>query len=241
MVAVHRVVAADDARDAEGAVGARRGAPAFDLLHEARARVRLRVAAVGEAVHEQLADLEARREFDERVQVLEARVHAAVGCEADEVHARGDGEGVADHGVRRERARGDGFVDAHEVLAHDRARAEVQVADLGVAHLAFRETHGVPAGAQGGVRVGRPETVEDGGGSERDRVARPRLREPPAVQHHEARGGKASSVRGLLAHAAAFTIAMKGSGFSEAPPTSAPSTSGSESSSAAFSGFTEPP
>ena len=53
-------------------------------------------------------------------------------------------------------------------------------------------------------------------------------------------GPAGSGVIGAIGSAAA-TIAAKSSGSRLAPPTSAPSTSGWETSSSAFSGLTEPP
>ena len=74
-VAIHRVVAADHGADA---ADAGLGRPALDLLEEARAGLRQRVAAVGEGVDHEILDLELLGELDQRVQVLDARVHAAV-------------------------------------------------------------------------------------------------------------------------------------------------------------------
>ena len=66
---------------------------------------------------------------------------------------------------------------------------EVQVAHLAVAHLALGQPHGAPAGRQRRVRVALPQLVEDGGAGERDRVARTRLGEAPAVEHDQAGAG----------------------------------------------------
>ena len=67
---------------------------------------------------------------------------------------------------------------------------------------------------------------------ELDRVPRTRRRAAPPVEDDE---------RYERERAAASHIATNESMSSDAPPTSAPSTSGCASSSAAFSGFTEPP
>ncbi len=120
-----------------------------------------------------------------------------------------------------------------EVLAHDRAGAQVEVTDLGVAHLPLGQPDGAPGGGERGVGVGGPQLVEHGSVGERDRVAGTRLGETPAVQHDETGARHAQE--------AACTIAANESASSEAPPTSAPSTSGRASSAGAFSGLTEPP
>ncbi len=75
LVAVHREVPADDRADTAGA------GPGHPLLHtrqEAGARVGRRVAPVGEGVHDQVGHLQLRGEVDQRLEVLEARVHAPV-------------------------------------------------------------------------------------------------------------------------------------------------------------------
>src|ERR1700689_1442938 len=110
-------------------------------------------------------------DVDQRVQVGEARVHAAVGDEADQVHAGRVAHGRHEDGVGGEGAIGDGVFDAREVLAHDGAGAEVEVTDLGVAHLPFGQAHGAAAGGELRVRVGRPELVEDRRVGERDGIA----------------------------------------------------------------------
>ena len=93
-------------------------------------------------------------------------------------------------------------------------------------------TDGGAGGAELRVRVAGDEPVEHGRLGERDRVPRPGRGEPPPVEDHE---------RYERDRDAASQIARNESGSSDAPPTSAPSTSGCPSSSRAFSGFTEPP
>ena len=112
----------------------------------------------------------------------------------------------------------DRLVDAGEVLRDDRARAEVEVPDLGVAHLALGQPDALAHRDQLRVRLGVPQLVEHRRVGERHRVARPVGREPPAVEHDQDDVGDA--------HArAASTIAANESACSEAPPTSAPSMS----------------
>jgi hypothetical protein len=83
-VAVHRPVAPDDRPDA-GPLGG------VELGQEGGAGVRQRVAAVGERVHDDVLRAELARERDQRAQVRERGVHAAVGDEPDQVHAAGPG------------------------------------------------------------------------------------------------------------------------------------------------------
>ena len=147
----------------------------------------------------------------------------------------------ADHGILGERPVGHRIVDPGEVLAHDRAGAEVEVTDLGVAHLALGQPDGPAAGGQLRVRVGRPQRVEHRGAGEVHGVPGPRGGQAPAVEHDEAGRGDGQRHRpgrpsareqdlrgprnGGLAHpaSAASTIAANASGSRLAPPTSAPS------------------
>src|SRR3954467_8157894 len=102
--------------------------------------------------------------------------------------------------------------------------------DLGVAHLPRRQADRLARGLQGRVRVLGPEAVEDLRVRELDRVPGARRRAAPAVQDDERYEGEA-----------ARQIPVNDSTSSDAPPTRAPSTPSSASSSAAFSGLTEPP
>src|SRR5262249_47257310 len=137
----------------------------------------------------------------------------------------------------------DRVVDPGEVLLDDRTGAEIEVADLGVPHLAVRKAHVATRGGQGRVRIRGPELVEVRRLRLRDRVARAIRRQAPAVQDDQRqRGqGEAWGAGGRRAHGAESTIAAKSRGSRLAPPTRAPSTSGCPTSSAAFSGLTEPP
>ena len=99
-----------------------------------------RVAPVGEGVQHDLRNALAGGELDAGAQVGEAGVDAAARDQADQVQRSG---AVArrracrpQRRVLEEAAVRDRLVDAGEVLLDDRAGAEVQVADLGVAHLA---------------------------------------------------------------------------------------------------------
>ena len=106
------------------------------------------------------------------------------------------------------------------------------MADLGVPHLPAREADRLAGGFERRVRVAAPELVEDGCVRELDGVPRPRRRAAPAVEDDE---------RYERIRAADWQIAVKESTSRDAPPTSAPSTSGWDRISSAFSGLTEPP
>ena len=79
-------------------------------------------------------------------------VHAAVGEQAHEVNGAALGDGAVDrlgeHGVVEERAVLDREVDARELLVDDAAGPDVEVPDLGVAHLALGQADGQPGRAR---------------------------------------------------------------------------------------------
>src|SRR5207248_9377951 len=187
------------------------------------------------------------RQLDQRLQVTLGRVDAAVRDEPEQVQASGVARADTrrqEHIVLGERSVFDRVVDAGQVLADDRAGAQVQMADLGVAHLALGQPDGAAAGGQLRGRVLLPELVEHRSVRLRDGVARPGRREPPTVQHdqaHRRERERAWAVRPRHGRGAAATIAVNFSASRLAPPTSAPSTSSSASSSAALSGVTLPP
>ena len=140
-------------------------------------------------------------------------------------------ERAAEDGVLEERAVLDRLVHAHEILEEDATGADRQVPDLGVAHLAVRQPDRGARRFELRMREIAPEPVEDGRVGELDGVPGAGRRNPPAVEDDERYEGEA----------AAWHIARKESTSSEAPPTSAPSTSGCAKRPAALSGLTEPP
>src|SRR4029078_6400834 len=87
--------------------------------------------------------------------------------------------------VLEEAAVGDRGVDPGQVLLDDRAGSEVEVPDLGVAHLPVGKADVVPRGGQSRVRVAVPEGGERGRLRLRDRVPRAGLGKPPAVEDDE--------------------------------------------------------
>src|SRR3954454_21447064 len=216
-VPVHRPVAAGDRRDPFGR-------QLGEVVHR---RGRRDVAPVGERVDPGSL----RRKPQQRLDVIDVRMHAAVRDEAEQVHVAALGERGPQDWVLEERAVRDRAVYTLQVLVEHPAGADRQVADLGVAHLTGRQADRLPARLQPGVRVLAPEAIEDRRLGELDRVARSGRRAAPAVEHDE----------DYEIEAAARQSAVNDSTSSEAPPTSAPSTPSCESSSSAFSAFTEPP
>ncbi len=245
LVSVHRVVAPNHRADPARAELVH---PPLDRRQVAGARIGERVAPVGERVEHEVRDAEFSREADERLDVGPAGVHAAVGHEPDQVDPLGAGEGATEDLIRAELAVLDREVDPGEVLHDHRAGAEVEVADLGVAHLALGQADGAPARGQLGVRIALPERIEHRRGRERNRVPGPRLGDAPPIENDERRTGRRQCIgpgrqraHGPVAPPAALTIAANDSASRLAPPTRAPSMSGNASSSAALSALTLPP
>src|SRR5205085_2561241 len=218
LVAVHRVVAAADGRD-----------PLDRQLGEVADGARRRdVAAVSEGVDPRLLG----REAEQGLQVVEVRVDTAVADEAEQVHVPSALERADECRVLEEGPVGDRLVHALEVLVQAAPGADRQVTDLRVPHLTRGEADRLAGRRDRLVGRGPPEPVEDRRRRELDSVPGAGRRAPPAVEDDE---------RYERVAAAARQIASKDSTSSDAPPTSAPSTSDWPRSSAAFSGLTEPP
>ena len=160
LVAVHGVVAADHRGDAHAGQVRHVVQQRPQLL---RRGARRGVAAVGQGVD---GHRNARRGKDarQRRRVALVAVHAARRGEAEQVAGAAGGAQLGDeagqHRRRRERAVRHRRVDPRQVLHHHPPGADVEVPDLGVAHLPFRQADIVAGGAQEGARPGRPQRVE---------------------------------------------------------------------------------
>jgi hypothetical protein len=109
--------------------------PALDLLDVGSACGWRCVPAVGEGVQHQVGDSLLPRQLDHGLDVLPARVDAAVGDQPDRVQPPAArlarrAAGGAQRRVLEEAAVGDRVVDPGQVLLDDRARAQVEVPDL---------------------------------------------------------------------------------------------------------------
>jgi len=169
LVAVHDIVASDDGGDLANAdlLGL-----VEQLLHVTRAALGVRVAAVAEEVDEDLRHLHLLGDLEQADQVVDVRVDTAVGDEPQQVQTSvallGAVEGLDDVLDLVQFALLEGLVDADAVLPDDTAGADVQVADLTVAHEALgqadSERRGLEFGvALGRLRVGVREGRHDGG------------------------------------------------------------------------------
>jgi hypothetical protein len=228
-VAVHRVVPAADGRE-----------PIHRQFCEiARGGVWRDVASVGEGVHPHaLLHTLALRQREQRAEVVDVGVNAAVRHEPEQVDVSHALAGAVKRGDERvvlgERPVLDRAVHPREVLEEDAPRADREMADLGVAHLPHRKTDCLAGRGERSVRVSLEESIEHGRICELDGIPGAGRCDPPSVEDDE-------DDRAQTASAAARQIASNDARSSEAPPTSAPSTSGRPRRTPAFSGFTEPP
>ena len=249
LVAIHGEVAAADRRDP----GVRMGGGQARLEVAARSRAPSGAACRGRRAGRgrgRAGTPCAGRQLGERDEVPVVGVDAAGPDEADE---RAAGRSVAtrplagldERRALEERAVGDGGVDARQVLEHRPAGAEVQVADLGVAHLAGaagRRPRPRPAGARAASARGAPRQA--GMRRRGDRVRGRVVADAEAVEDDEDDGTRPGRRSGRRRRRAAgrrrgrrragarrsaparATMPAISSGLSEAPPTSAPSMRG---------------
>ena len=148
------------------------------------------------------------------------RVNTAVRDETEQMHVPTPllrpRERRAECSVLEERAVANGDVDAHQILEQHPARADRQMADLGVAHLAVRQPHRLTRRSETRVGEGGPEVVEHRRRRQLHGVPRTGRGEAPPVEDHE-RYEREAAIRHRL---------EKDAASSEAPPTSAPSMAG---------------
>src|SRR4029077_1111856 len=139
VVAVHRVVTADDGGDLADGEFAHF---LLELTEEVDAAVRRRVAAVQEAVHENARDLIFARHAKESEELIDVRVDAADAKQAEQMKLviATALHGFDEQGLAREFAVGDKLIDARAVHMDDAARADVKMAHFAVAHLTFGQT-----------------------------------------------------------------------------------------------------
>src|SRR5580704_11339280 len=66
-------------------------------------------------------------------------------------------------GILKERAIPDGYIDPLKLLIDDTTSPQVQMADFGVTHLAFRETDILAIGNESGIVIFLVKTADKGG------------------------------------------------------------------------------
>ena len=184
-VAVHGVVPAADRRDRN-----RRRERLEQACDVVPCRARRRVTAVGKGVHDG-GQICLRENCRDRGGVILVRMHAAGRCQPDEMAGAAGSPHAFDQALQRGRvgdlAARDRVVDARQILHHQPARADVEMADLGIAHLSRRQADVLSRRAQEGVRTARPQAIERGRARLPDGVVGGIVAPAPAVeydQHH---------------------------------------------------------
>ena len=149
--------------------------------------------------------------------MIDVRMDASSGDQTKQLHALASLEGRNERRILEERTVLDRSVHSHQVLEEHAAGADRQMPDLAIAHLPGWQADRRPGRIERRVRERPPQPIERRGVGEVDGVAGPGRRAAPAVENDE---------RYERIRAPARQISVKDSRSREAPPTSAPSTSG---------------
>ena len=159
--------------------------------------------------------------------------------------------GVNEGRTHRKAAVRDRGIDPGQVLEDRATGPEVEVTDLGIAHLPGRQSDGVLGCPERGVRPVAQETTPDGHVGGGDGVGGRVATDPEPVEHDQDDGSWPGNSAMLRRHpveprAAAVTPARAtipaiSSGLSNAPPTRAPSIDGSAMNSSIAADVTLPP
>ena len=114
-------------------------------------------------------------------------MYTAGRCEAHEVHGLAGAGAVFESalhlGVFEDGAVGDSAVDFHQILVYDAACADIEVTDLGVAHLAVGKADKLAACLEMGVGICFEKIVPVGSGSAVDGVGMIVLAFAPAIEN----------------------------------------------------------
>ena len=226
----------------------------LEIRDEPDRRPGRRVAAVEERVDPDVLHAAPGRQLGQRDEVPVMSMDAA---RPDQAHDRQPSgrclrpiTGPEEGGAFVERAVGDRGIDPREILEDRPSGAEVQVANLGVAHLARRQADGFGRGPERAMGPARKEAAPGGHGGGRDRVGGRITPDAEPVEDHEDDGtragrhqvdGPAGAPRAAAVMPARATMPAISSGLSEAPPTSAPSIEGSARNSPIVPDVTLPP
>jgi hypothetical protein len=116
-------------------------------------------------------------------------VHAAIGEKPQEMQGvtTSGAHGGQEHRIFEERAIVDALIDAHDILVDDASRADVEMADFAVAHLAHWKPDPFLRGLDQRARVIAPEPVEHRSARETNGVGFFLFAPAPAVHDDENR------------------------------------------------------
>src|SRR6185437_536779 len=77
------------------------------------------------------------------------------------------------------------IADPRQILHHDATGANIEMADLGIAHLPLRQTYIATGRTHEDMRGGIPQTIEGRGARETDRVVARAFSPAPSIQHYK--------------------------------------------------------
>src|SRR2546428_13765653 len=126
-------------------------------------------------------------------------------------------QGLQQHAVPEEAAVPDGQVDPSQILVHDAAGPDVEVADFGVALLARRETDRLAGGRQRGAPPARPQAIPVRLARSGDGVAKGIRGVAPAVDHGPDQPWIPPAQTGHALAAPAAPLAGEGAGGTPSP------------------------
>ena len=147
VVPVHGIIAPHHGRNL---TAAERFKLVLQRMDVAFAAFRRHIASIHKAVDEHILQAVVPRQLHECIQVRQVTMYAAVAAKAVKVQ-RGTVlfavfDRAEESGIFEEVPVLNGFRDARQLLIHHAPGADVQVADLGIAHLSCREAHRVAGG-----------------------------------------------------------------------------------------------
>ena len=245
IIAVHGPITARDGGNASVATGllgdlSQEGA---ELAHVAGTGLRIDVAAIHKGVNANGLDPMLGSHLDQSLDVVHVGVNAARAHKAHKVKGLTLGLDIV-HSLDENLVLGDGaildgVVDARKFLEDDAAGTDVEVAHLGVAHLAVGKAHVLARSAERGVRILLVQAIKEGRLGSGDGVLA--IGRSQAAAIHDDQECRKVTLCHMSYSPALTTIEAKSAALSEAPPTRAPSTSGLATSSAMLPGLAEPP
>ena len=185
LVAVHRIVAADDRRDPAG----RPFQMTLQRFDKTLTTARIGIASVHEAMHESLIHAVMLRYVAKLKEMVQRTVNPAVRDEAHEMHLLAVlfriRKCLDDFGILQNRVVAAGAVDFHEVLIDDAPGTDIEVTHFGIAHLSLGQADVFAVGAQLCGRIRRFQRVDILGMSREHDIVVTVIAFAPAVQNHQ--------------------------------------------------------
>src|SRR5208283_2053096 len=161
----------------------------FELVDKRKRRARRLVAPVEHRVNRNPARAVRRGDVEQRHQMIDMTVHAAVGKQSPDMQRRAESDGLF-YRMEQRRIAGesvalDRFRDSQQVLVDDEARAGGGMTDFGIALHARRQSHRIVRCVELGMSLRRVEPVHHRSLRRGDRVRRAALADSPSIENHQ--------------------------------------------------------